>query len=184
MAQPDAKGRRYSGNLWSFRPWGSLYTNHFCAPKQEHWVSRQCSALSPVWQGLQYIHTQLLVLWEGSSTHAETGQGHSGKYNWIQTCPPHIWATSPHILLFSLSTSVIGLKLVTVLSKPFQAGYLSTSGRPLRYSLQTSPPMFVYCTISKDMTRILSQEIIAYPCRADNENYMLVYCWGVGVCNL
>lgn len=131
LAQPEAKWRQFSGNLWSFRPWGSLYTNHFCAPKREDWVSKQRSALSPLWQGLQRVHAQLLMLWEGSSAQAETGQGHSGKFNWIQTHPPHIWATSPHILLLSLSTSVIGLNLVTVLSKPFQTGYLTTSGRPL-----------------------------------------------------
>lgn len=131
LAQPEAKWRHCSWNLRGFRPWGSLYTNHFCAARQEYRVSKQCSALPPLWQGLQCVHTQLLVLWEGSSTQAETGQGHSGKYNWIQTHPPHIWATSPHILLLSLSTSVIGLNLVTVLSKRSQAGYLTTSGRPL-----------------------------------------------------
>lgn len=67
----------------------------------------------------------------------------------------------PHPVVFFIS--VIGLNLDTVLSKPLQAVYLnyiwSTS---VNCSIQTSPPMFVYCIISKDMTQILSWEL-SYP---------------------
>lgn len=45
--------------------------------------------------------------------------------------------------------------------------------------IQTSPPVFVYCTVSKDTTQILSWQIISHPCGLDSENYMLEYCWGI-----
>lgn len=56
----------------------------------------------------------------------------------------------------SLSTSVIGLNLVTVLSKAFQAGYLTPCSQPLSIVPSRHHLLFVYCTVSKDTTQILS----------------------------
>lgn len=38
--------------------------------------------------------------------------------------------------------------------------------------------MFVYCTISKDITQIVSWELISGPSGVDNARYMLEYYWG------
>lgn len=45
-------------------------------------------------------------------------------------------------------------------------------------STQTSPPMFVYCPISKDITRIFSWKLVSGPSGVDNASYMLKYCLG------
>lgn len=55
--------------------------------------------------------------------------------------------------------------------------FLSTSGRPVRIiPSRHHPPVFVYCTISKDTTQNLSWEIISQPCEVDNKNYTLGHC--------
>lgn len=38
--------------------------------------------------------------------------------------------------------------------------------------------MFVYCTISKDITRIFSWKLVSGPSGVDNASYMLKYCLG------
>lgn len=67
-------------DIRSTRPWRSLNTDYLCTKWTFFWVPREPALLPSLWQGLHSVHAQLPLLWEGSGSAAETGQGSTGKY--------------------------------------------------------------------------------------------------------